>query len=185
MIDIVTLWHGEHGKFTRLLDQLEDRMARFAAGDDTQIDILAAIVAYLHHYGKQAHHRREDIGFAHLARIDPTFEPMAADLQREHEAIVATGQSLVEALDGLASGGIIVARDVLIASIRSYLDLQRSHLAREDHDVIPRIAGRFGARDWQLVRQRINDEVDVRLPPELLPRFRQLSQQIAVELAAN
>ena len=185
MSDIVTLWHAEHAKFTRLLDQLAARVDRLAQGDDEQTQTVSDIVAYLHHYGERAHHPREDIGFARLADTQPSFASVVAELHREHDAIIEAGRTLVEQLERLSAGEAIVSRDAITRNATHYMALQRSHLDREETQIIPTIAQRFGEADWKAVKAAIADKVDTRLPPDLLPRFRELSREIAFELAEH
>ncbi len=183
MNDIVQLWHAEHAKFTRLLNHLADRTARFADGENQHMSVMADILAYIHHYGERAHHAREDVGFARLARIDDSFRPVVVELREEHEAINNTGRALLEQFEGLANGSVILARDAVVKNAERYVVLQRTHLEREETEIIPSMAERLKDSDWQAVSAEIREKVDARLPPDQLSRFRTLSREIAEELA--
>lgn len=184
MTDIVTLWHAEHAKFTRLFDHLAERVERLAGGDDEQIDVITDIVAYLHTYGERAHHKREDIGFAHLARLDSAFADVIDELRSEHEQINEAGSKLLEQLDSLGKNAM-VSRDAILQNQQHYLVLQRAHLAREEGDIIPAIAERFTVDDWKQVADEISRTVDTQMPADLLDRFRRLSKDISVELTLS
>lgn len=182
MTDIVKLWHAEHAKFSRLLDHLDDRIARVSKGEDEHLELIAAIVDYLHHYGERAHHRREDVGFARMAQLDATFESIVVGLHREHEQIIEAGRILLEQLGSL-QGNAAITREALEANTRRYIELQRSHLNREEVDIIPAIDDRFDDADWKAVGAEISRTVDTRLSSEMIERFRALGRELAEELA--
>jgi len=182
MTDIVKLWHGEHAKFSRLLDHLDDRITRVSRGEDEHIDLIAAIVDYLHHYGERAHHRREDVGFARMAQLDGKFRSMVDDLHREHDEIIEAGRLLLEQLASLGTNAVIT-REALVANTRRYIAVQRAHLLREEVDIIPSIDDRFEESDWKAVSAEISRTVDTRLSDDMIERFRVLGRELAEELA--
>ncbi|MFK7966042.1 MAG: hemerythrin domain-containing protein [Burkholderiaceae bacterium] len=182
MTDIVKLWHAEHAKFARLLDHLDDRMTRISKGEDEHIALVAGIVEYLHHYGERAHHRREDVAFAHMANLDQQFSAVVEALHHEHNEIVNAGRLLIKQIESL-QGNATITREALEANTRRYIDLQRSHLKREDVEIIPGIDKRFGDSDWREVGAEISRSVDTHLSKELVERFRVLGRELTEELA--
>lgn len=182
MTEIIKLWHAEHAKFLRLLDHLEDRIARVSQGEDEHLDLIAGIVDYLHNYGERAHHRREDVGFARMALLDAQFRSVVDDLHREHVEINEAGRLLIEQLDSLR-GNAAITRHALEANIHRYIALQRVHLNREEVDIIPSIDERFDESDWQAVSAEISRTVDTRLSSDMVERFRALGRELAEELA--
>ncbi len=182
MTDIVKLWHAEHAKFLRLLDHLDDRITRVSKGQDEHIGLITGIVDYLHHYGERAHHRREDVAFARMAKIDNAFRAIADDLHAEHDEIIRTGRLLIEQLASL-TGNAAITRQALEANTRAYIAVQRAHLDREDRQIIPSIAERFQPLDWQEVSAEIHRTVDTQLSNDMVERFRALGRELTEELA--
>jgi len=182
MSDIVKLWHAEHAKFLRLLDHLDDRIARVSQGEDEHIDLITGMVDYLHHYGERAHHRREDVAFARMAELDSEFTSMVDSLHHEHDEIIEAGHLLIDQLKSIG-GNAAITRDALEANTRRYIALQRAHLNREEGEIIPSIDERFSESDWQAVSAEISRTVDTQLSSDMVDRFHALGRELAEELA--
>ena len=116
-----------------------------------------------------------------MAQIDINFKSIADDLHIEHEEIIRAGHFLIEQLASL-EGNAAITRQALEANVRTYSALQRAHLDREDHEIIPNIDERFDESDWQAVSAEIHRTVDTQLSGDMIERFRALGHELTEEL---
>ena len=180
MIDPIAEWHTEHDYFRRLLELLERQVDVFHAGEQPNYPLMLDIIYYLRHFTDQSHHPREDVAFTRLALRCPDMELQLARLIQEHRVIIHIGQSLEKSLER-AVADVFVPRADVEALAATYLVYYRSHIAREDHDVLPRAASALTPEDWELVRRAAPAIPDPLLGTAPAARFRELRRQIALE----
>ena len=179
MSDIIALWRGEHAKFHRLLDSLEQEAATIAGGaQETRVDRMLDIVAYLHDYGQQVHHRREDVGFERLLELAPDMAEQVGELLDEHTLLGENGAQLSNLLDQIDRGGM-VSRESVERIVAAYASAYRRHLALEDRVVIPRIAALFDEADWDRVRSRCDAVISAEVPAAMAQRLRELGRSLS------
>jgi len=170
-VDAIAVWHGDHVYFRRLLDLLEKQVDVFHAGDQPNYELMLDVLYYLRHFSDELHHPREDVAFACLARRNPGMALSLARLMQEHRVIAHAGEQLEKSLEQV-TGGSFVERADIEAAAATYLVYYRSHIAREERDVLPVAARVLTADDWDAVRR-------ASLAPE--EPFRELRRQIALE----
>lgn len=180
MIDPVEVWHSEHQYFRRLLDLLEHQIDVFHAGEAPNYPLMLDIIYYLRHFTDQSHHPREDVAFARLAERAPEMQLQLARLAQEHRVIIHIGRNLEQSLER-AAADVFVPRADIEALAATYLVYYRSHLAREEDEVLPRAASTLTAADWDLVRRATPTMPDPLLGSTPAARFRELRRQIALE----
>lgn len=150
MANPIALWHAEHGNFSRLLDVLEEQVAKFHEGESPDFDLMLEIVSYLREFGDRFHHPREDAAFAILVTRDPTLRLPINRLLQEHRVIAVAGEELVTRLDEVI-GDALVLRATVEAAAALYLAYYRHHLATEERQILPRAALLLTAQDWGIV----------------------------------
>lgn len=150
MSELIEAWHADHMRFVRLLDALEQEVARFHAGDTPDYERMRDIVLWLRHYADGVHHPREDAAFQRLVRHDPSLALPVNRLLQEHRVIAHAGEALLEQLEHAASGGFARRAD-LEAAAATYLVYYRSHLEVEERQILPRAAALLGREDWTAV----------------------------------
>jgi hemerythrin-like domain-containing protein len=180
MTDPIAVWHAEHDYFRRLLDLLERQVDVFHAGEQPNYGLMLDIIYYLRHFTDQSHHPREDVAFARLAARAPDLELQLARLAQEHRVIVHIGANLEQSLER-AAADVFVPRADIEALAATYLVYYRSHIGREEQEVLPRAAEVLTAEDWDLVRDAAPAIPDPLLGDEPAARFRELRRQIALE----
>jgi hemerythrin-like domain-containing protein len=180
MTDPIAVWHSEHEYFRRLLDVLERQVDGFHAGEQPNYTLMLDIIYYLRHFTDQSHHPREDAAFARLALLVPELELQLARLAQEHRVIFHIGESLEKALER-AVADVLGPRAEIEALAATYLVYYRSHIAREEAEVLPRAATALTAEDWEFVRQAGPTMPDPLLGSTPAERFRELRRQIALE----
>lgn len=157
MVDPIAAWHADHLRFARLLDQLEQELARFHVGATPDYDRMHDIVQWLREYADTTHHPREDVAFARMVARDPSLQLLVSRLQQEHRVITNAGQALLELLDGAAGGATLPRADVEAAA-DTYLVYYRNHMATEDRAMLPRAAQLLGDADWAAVAAAVPED---------------------------
>jgi len=172
-------WHTDHRYFNRLLDLLERQVDVFHAGEQPNYQLMLDIIYYLRRFSDQSHHPREDVAFACLAERSPDMELPLARLIQEHRVIAHAGERLEKSLEQ-AVADAFVARADIEALAATYLVYYRSHIAREEKEVLPRAAAVLTPEDWKAVAAApiAQDPLLGSAPEE---RFRELRRQIALE----
>ena len=146
----IAAWHADHMRFARLLDTLEQEVARFHAADTPDYERMRDIVLWLRHYADGVHHPREDVAFERLVRRDASLALPVNRLLQEHRVIAHAGESLLEQLENAANGGFARRAD-LEAAAATYLVYYRSHLETEETHILPRAAALLEREDWAAV----------------------------------
>lgn len=150
MNDPIATWHADHMRFARLLDALEQEVARFHAADTPDYERMRDIVLWLRHYADGVHHPREDAAFERLVRHDPSLALPVNRLLQEHRVIAHAGEALLDQLENAANGGF-ARRGDLEAAAATYLVYYRSHLETEETHILPRAAALLDRKDWAAV----------------------------------
>lgn len=180
MADPIAAWHTDHMYFSRLLDLLEVQVDVFHAGEQPKYELMLDIIYYLRHFSDRFHHPREDVAFACLARRSPDMELPLARLIQEHRVIAHVGERLERSLEQAAADAF-VAREDIEALAATYLVYYRSHIAREEKDILPRAAAVLTPEDWEAVGAAPAAAQDPLLGNAPEERFKELRRQIALE----
>jgi hemerythrin-like domain-containing protein len=180
MVEPVTLWHGEHQRFARLLDFLETQMAAFHAGEHPQYELMRDAVYYLHHFADRFHHPREDVAFARLAERDSSTQLAINRLLQEHRVISAAGSALLAQLEDILADAVI-ERETVEAAAGTYLVYYRHHLATEEADIMPLAARSLTPDDWAAVAAAVPAGPDPLFGDDIAARYRDIRLQIMRE----
>lgn len=173
MSNLVESWHGEHVRFSRLLDLFEAQLAEFHEGGSPDYERMRDVVHYLHDYADRFHHPREDIAFAALQHHEPELRPVIHRLLQEHRVIGLAGSALLGLLDEAANDAM-VSREEVEAAAATFLAYYRNHLNTEERDILPRAARRLDVADWQQVAAAHPDRSDPLFDAQIGERYRSL-----------
>lgn len=184
MADLLALWRGEHSKFSRLLNLLEDQVRVFHDGGQPDYELMTDIVYYLTEYADAFHHPREDVGFRLLVKKDPSSAPRINRLLQEHRVIAEAGRQLLERL-GAASADVVMPRGDIEAAAATYIVYYRQHIGAEEMEILPRIEKRFDAEDWAEVAGAKSRGKDPLFGENADARFQALRKRIAEEAALH
>jgi len=169
-------WHTDHVYFNRLLNLLEKQVDVFHDGGVPNYELMLDVVYYVTHFSDVLHHPREDAAFARLARRNPGLQLPVARLAQEHRVLAHIGKRLEQMLEQ-AAGGAFFERADLEALAATYLTSYRSHIAREERDILPLAVRMLTVEDWAAVRTAVPEEAT----EVAEARFRELRRQIALE----
>jgi hemerythrin-like domain-containing protein len=179
-MDPIRVWHGEHMRFSRLLDFLEQQMTAPHAGGHPNYELMRDVVHYLHHFADRIHHPREDIAFARLAQRDPEFKPYVHHLSQQHRAIAEAGEALLRQLDDIQQNNMI-KRALVEAAVEFYLGYFRHHLATEENKVLPHALKVLTPEDWAAVATAIPGLPDPLFGDDVAARYQKLYGQVTRE----
>lgn len=157
MSDPIAVWRSDHLRFARLLDLLEQELARFHAGEEVDYERMHEVVRWLREYSDTTHHPREDAAFERMAARDPALSLTVERLKQEHRVIAHAGQALLERLDAAASGSFEPRADVEAAAA-TFLVYYRNHLNTEETRILPRAAQLLSEGDWAAVAAAVPED---------------------------
>ena len=176
-MDTISGWHGDHMRFTRLLDSLEHEMTAFDAGEEPNYELMRDVLYYLHHFADRNHHPREDAAFERLALRDPGFRVRVNRLRQEHRALALSGKSLLKLLEEKVEGaGTDPA--IIEAAAALYLGYFRHHLDAEEDEVLPRAAKILTPEDWAAVAAVLPAIPDPLSGEDVTARYRSLREWV-------
>lgn len=150
MTDYIARWRQEHVRFAKLLDSLESQLDRFHRGERPDYQLMFDVIHYMSSYADHYHHPPEDLAFAVVAEREPPSRRIVGELVDEHAVIRASGEKLVELLQGVLDD-IVIARHEVEEPGRDYIRCMRHHMRREEL-LFPFVAQWLRARDWAQIR---------------------------------
>jgi len=150
----VEMWHNDHVRFQRRLDELQRQMDRFHAGERPDYERMLEIIDALREAGERSHHPREDVAFDRLARRCPELALILERLKQEHRVITAAGERLRELLSEALDGAVLQRAELEVAAAM-YLVYYGNHIAHEEEDILARADKALTAEDWEAVRKAV------------------------------
>jgi len=154
MADPIVLWHTEHVNFATLLDLLEAQLDHFHRGEAPDYEMMLDIMFYMTHYPDVLHHPKEDLAFARIAERASKARPIVDGLAEEHARMKRDGNALVVALDDIVNGSV-TSREHVEAPGRAYIEAFRSHMDKEEAEILPLAAEVLDREDWAAIEAAI------------------------------
>lgn len=145
----------EHRIIERTLDAMEDWVKKVTEQQTDDRQELRRFVAFIRNFADRCHHgKEEDILFATMTEHGFVRDsgPLGVMLKEHGE-----GRALATTLDKLASQTTPWKqsdRDRLAAAVRSYVDLLRAHIAKEDRVLYPMAQNRLPAEVTKRLEER-------------------------------
>jgi hemerythrin-like domain-containing protein len=180
MTDTIAVWRAEHLNFAKLLDILEEQLQRFHTGDEPNYELMLDIMFYMTHYSDLLHHPREDLAFEKIRERDRSVGPLVDELARQHELIKECGEELVTDLDGIVNGSILSRERVEVPG-RDYIANFRSHMQKEETEILPLAAMLLREKDWSAIEKAIRHREDPVFGSAAEQRYAALRQEIGRE----
>src|SRR6185503_16716521 len=140
----INVLRQEHGNMRSVLVVVRDQLDMLERGGAPDFVLLANALHYMRRFPSQSHHPKEDLIFAHLARLAPGSQEAMYHARREHREIYELEDWLIEcALNAPKAGSL--ARGRLPDLGRNYLEIQRKHSEREERLLFPQAETLFSA----------------------------------------
>jgi hemerythrin-like domain-containing protein len=137
----------EHRSIAQVLGCLDRQIRIFETGGHPDFDIIAAVLDYFEGFPDQYHHPKEDILLALLIKRDEPSAGVVGDLARAHVELGDNLRTFAAAVRAVLLDAEL-PRAAFVARARSFIDLQRSHLAMEEASFFPAAERALTADDW-------------------------------------
>jgi hemerythrin-like domain-containing protein len=168
----------DHADMELLLKVLEQEIAVFDRSDRPDFDIIQGILDYFRSYPAQCHHPKEDLLFAKLRARDPEGAARIIDIEAEHGQAARRLERFAR-LVGEVLDDQPIARGVLDAAVREFVEHERRHMELEERELLPNALASLHAEDWTDLDARLADTRDPLFNREAEASFEQLKQRIA------
>jgi hemerythrin-like domain-containing protein len=168
----------DHTNMELLLKVLEQEIAVFDRSDRPDFDIIEGIVDYFRSYPAQCHHPKEDLLFAELKARDPEGAAGIIDIEAEHGQAARRLERFAR-LVGEVLDDQPIARGVLDAAVREFVEHERRHMELEERELLPNALASLHAEDWTDLDARLADTRDPLFNREAEASFEQFKQRIA------
>ena len=168
----------DHANMELLLQILEQEIAVFDRPDRPDFDIIQGVVDYFRSYPAQCHHPKEDLLFAKLKARDPEGAAGIIDIEAEHGQAARRLERFARLVDEVLDDQPI-ARGVLDAAVREFVEHERRHMELEERELLPNALASLHAEDWADLDARLADTRDPLFSREAEASFEQLKQRIA------
>jgi hemerythrin-like domain-containing protein len=168
----------DHANMELLLQILEQEIAVFDRPDKPDFDIIEGVLDYFRSYPAQCHHPKEDLLFAKLRARDPEGAAGIIDIEAEHGQAARRLERFAQ-LVGDVLDDQPIARGVLDAAVREFVEHERRHMELEERELLPNALASLHAEDWADLDARLADTRDPLFSREAEASFEQLKQRIA------
>ena len=183
MTDFIVHWRTEHVRFAKLLDVLEAQLDGFHRGERPDYQLMFDVMHYMSSYADAHHHPPEDLALALVAEREPQSRGMVDDLIAEHESIRASGEKLVELLQGVLDDAVLARHEVEEPG-REYIAHLRRHMRREEL-LFPFVSKWLRPRDWAQIRRARPPAPDPLVSAKAGPRYGALRRLLARQAEAR
>ncbi len=178
-IDII---HADHANLARVLDALETALGTGSARPD--FEMLERIVYYVRVFPDRMHHPKEEkFLFPALAKHDPSARPVIEELERQH----AEGMHLLDELANrlhAADAGYPDGMAALGQAVDTYAAFQRSHIALEETEILPRARKLIPDAEWGAIERAFASDSDPLFGANLETGFRALFTKITDKITS-
>lgn len=149
----------DHANMRSVLVVIRDQLDLLESGSTPDFVLLANALHYMRRYPDQVHHPKEDLIFAHLAKLAPASKDAVEHARLEHRQIYEQEEWLIECALNAPKPGTL-ARGRLLDAGRAYLEVQRKHSDQEERLLFPQAEALFTASDWAEVGQAFKEMDD-------------------------
>ena len=176
MTSAIDVIHADHVNIARVLDALETAVANSAARPD--FELLERIVYYVRVFPDRFHHPKEEkFLFPALGARDPKAGPIIEELERQHaegEKLLTLLAERVHAADTNYPDGM----EALRRTVETYVAFQKSHIALEETEILPRARECIADADWRAIDRAFGADHDPLFGANLDTGFRALHAKI-------
>ena len=143
---------ADHRNFAVFIDILEGQADRLEAGERTDLEVVEAILGYLHRYGDQCHHPREDLLYAQLRQRHPQASEGTSGLEADHAQMHEATKRLLHEVRTVCDGSELDAY-ALAQRLSGFVIHYRAHFDAENEHLFPIAIAVFTPEDWKLIER--------------------------------
>ena len=152
MAKAIGIIQAEHRAYAAVLNCLDNLVQDIEThGGTPDFELLHLILEYARDFVDRYHRPKEDnYLFNALRRRAPEALATLEAFEEEHRrgrALIAVLDLTLREYQGLGESAYARVRD----AARQYLDFERSHMRREETEIVPLARSRLTAEDWQVI----------------------------------
>ncbi len=147
MSEIIEQLYQDHVNMARIVNFLVNQLNLLHDSKTPDYALMTDAMCYMTAYPDLFHHPREEVLFQELKKRDTSVCAAVEELMREHEVLLEKGQQFLESLQ-LAKTGDLQSPELLESQGRDYIALLRSHMDKEERQVLPLASKVLRPEDW-------------------------------------
>ena len=167
----------DHRNLERLLNALERQVFHHEQSEETDFDIIKAVVDYCLTYPDLCHHPKEDLVLRQLRIRRPDAADSVGDLEEEHRRLAETTRHFAAAVHQVLRSGQPADREFGQAG-RDFLRAYRRHMEMEEVAFFPLAEKHLTTEDWNVVDREIEQMVDPLFGGRVEERYKVLRNEI-------
>jgi len=174
---MLDLWAKDHENVRRLLSLLEAELEEVQSGRDVELRLMRDVVFYLTDYVDRVHHPMEDAAFERVAARRGDVGEVLAKLAEAHRVILANGLALLGAIERALADAPVLRRAIEERG-QSYCVELRSHMALEEGELFPVLAGSISDEEWGAIVRETRPPEDPLFGGSVEERYRELLREL-------
>lgn len=171
------LLYQDHRNLERLLAAMERQVVHLEEAEESDLDIVKAVLDYCLTYPDLCHHPKEDLVLRQLRLRRPDAAASVGDLEAEHRKLSEATRHFAAALHQALVGGHPLSGD-FDKSARDFLAGYRRHIEMEETVFFPLAEKCLTGEDWEVVDREIEQMVDPLFGGLVEERFKVLRNEI-------
>ena len=167
----------DHRNLDRLLTALERQIVHLERAEETDLDLINAVLDYCLTYPDLCHHPKEDLVLRQLRIRRPDAAETIGDLEEEHRKLADTTRRFAAAVHQVLRGGA-PPDNGFAQNARSFLEAYRYHMEMEETAFFPLAERHLTDEDWSVVDREVEQMVDPLFGGRVEERYKVLRNEI-------
>lgn len=145
--------HNDHINMNQLLKILREKIALLEKDERIDFHLIKTIITYLKNYSDKYHHPMEDIIYDYYIKNCDAPETVSQRLPEEHKIIKKLTIELDELLTMILLDAI-VPKEQCLKKLSDFVELQSTHMAYEEQQILPLIQKSLSDDDWAKIKEQ-------------------------------
>lgn len=148
MLEII---HKDHENMNQLLKVLEQKIELLKKDKMIDFQLVEAIIAYLREYSDKYHHPLEDLIYDYFLKNYTVSVGDVTALFDQHKKLKKVTIELDEVLNMVLLDAVVPKKQC-IEKLQNFVELQSTHLAYEEQEILPLIKKHLSIDDWNEIK---------------------------------
>ncbi len=145
--------HNDHVNMSLLLKILREKIALLEKDERIDFRLIKTIITYLKSYSDKYHHPMEDVIYDYYINNFDVPSAISDRLPEEHKMLKKMTIELDELLTMILLDAI-VPKEQCLKKLSNFVELQSTHMAYEEQQILPLIKKSLSAEDWSKIEQQ-------------------------------
>jgi hemerythrin-like domain-containing protein len=177
MKHVIESLHEDHRNLSTLLGLLESNLLALQTDDHPDYHLMVDIIDYVHAYPDVVHHPREDLLYQMATERDSAVRDEIEPVLQQHAELKECTHWLLDALNAVLND-VLVDKAQLTENIRTFIELQRTHIVLEESKIFPHVERLLTPDDVNWLDEQQPRRTDPLFGRQVEERFRQLYKSI-------